>query len=87
VVGPSFDPAGGASFGLFRRSPVTGAYDQIAAIRGGYGTTGQEVCFALPLQDLNLLDGGDLSRVSAFTALGSYGGGPASILSKLRLSP
>jgi hypothetical protein len=60
------DIAGGASFGLFR---YDGNWRQVATLHGGFGTTGQEVVFAVPLADLGLRDGGVLSGLRAFTGL------------------
>lgn len=70
VLGPSYDAAGGASFGLFRL--VDGAWSQVAVLHGGYGTAGDEVDVAVPLDELGLGRGGRLSSVTAFTGLGSF---------------
>jgi hypothetical protein len=85
VLGPSYDPTGAASFGLFRQG-TGGLWSQVAALRGGYGTTGVEVVFALPLQDIGLQVGGRLSGLNAFTAAGSYLTGAAHILDEITLS-
>ena len=84
IPGPSYDPEGGASFGLFRRD-ANGLWSQVATLRGGYGTTGEEVVFSVPLRDLGLRHGGRLRQVRAFTAIGSYELGPASVLDTLAL--
>ena len=73
-----------ASFGLFRL--YQGSWTQVATLRGGYGTTGQEVVVALPLRDLGLQSGGTLSGVRAFTALGSYLTGAGHVLDTIALS-
>jgi hypothetical protein len=86
IPSPDYDAAGGASFGLFRQNPVTGVWTEIAALRGGYGTTGEEVVFALPLEDIGAQNGGQLSAMSAFTAVGSYETGIARILDRIELS-
>ena len=86
VLGPDYDAAGGASFGLFEQDAVTGLYtDEIASLRGGYGTTGDEVVFSLPTKSIGLRDGGTLRRLRAFIALGTYSTGPASVLDTVRL--
>ena len=86
IVGPSYDAAGGASFGLFRQDPTTGLFTQVATLRGGYGTTGEEVVFALPLRDIGLRTGGKLSGLRAFTAVGTYLTGATDVLDKIALS-
>ena len=86
VPGPSFDQAGGASFGLFERDAVTGRFTrQVATLRGGYGTTGDEVVFALPLWDLGLRSAQGIGRVSAFTAIGTFAGGAVRVLDSVEL--
>ena len=85
VPGSDFDVAGGASFGLFERDPATGLFEHVASLRGGYGTTGKEVVFSLPLADVGLSNGGRLRRVRAFTAIGSYDVGAVEILDMSRL--
>ena len=74
----------GAVFGLFRRNAL-GLWTKVAELRGGYGTTGDEVVFSVPLRDLGLEHAGRLSHVRAFTALGTFGGGPATVLDRVRL--
>jgi hypothetical protein len=83
--GPDYDPAGGASFGLFRQG-ADGLWTQIAALHGGYGTTGNEVVFALPLREIGLQTGGRLSGLRAFTAAGSYLTGAVKVLDEIGLS-
>jgi hypothetical protein len=75
----------GASFGLYR-STVAGAA-LVASLRGGYGTTGQEVVFSLPLRDIGVGDGGELAGLRAFTAIGSYVAGAVRTVDTIRLSP
>ena len=53
---------------------------KVATLRGGYGSTGEEVVCALPLKLIGLRRGGALSRVRAFTAVGSYDVGPIQVL-------
>lgn len=83
IAGPDFEQMGGASFGLFRKSPATGLYAKVATLHGGYGTTGKEVVFSLPLHDIGLEDGGNISDVTAFTALGFYDLGALKVLDQL----
>ena len=75
--------AGVARFGLFRLE--RGRWVQTATLRGGYGTTGDEVVFALPLRDIGAQRGGHLSHVRAFTALGSFDTGPVHVLDQARI--
>jgi Tol biopolymer transport system component len=58
-----------ATFALYRND--AGQWRQIAGLRGGYGTTGQEVVFALPLADVGLAEGGRITSAVAFSAVGS----------------
>ena len=80
-----FDLAGAASFGLFRcgTAPVC---TKVAALRGGYGTTGMEVVFSIPLETIDLQSGGWLSNIEAFSAIGSYAGGSVTTLDTLSLT-
>jgi Tol biopolymer transport system component len=82
--GPDALVNGGASFGLFRL--IDGAWTKVATLHGGYGTTGAEVTVALPLRDLGVQDGGRLSDVRAFTALGTYDAGAAQLLDQVVLA-
>jgi hypothetical protein len=79
-TGPMF-----ASFGLFRQNPATGLWTEVGSLHGGYGTTGQEVVFAIPLVDIGAQNGGRLRNLMAFTALGSFLTGPAAILDQISL--
>ena len=83
--GRSDDPAGGASFGLFRQDPTTGVYLQAATLQGGYGTTGDEVVFSMPLRNIGLQNGGHLVGARAFTAVGTFVLGAVRELDELRL--
>lgn len=75
------DPSA-ASFGLFR---CGGSFcTHVAELRGGYGTTGAEVVVSLPLRTLGLDDGGNLDRVTGFTATGSYATGRLAIVDRVR---
>jgi Tol biopolymer transport system component len=72
-----------ASFGLFRMA--AGGWTHVADLRGGYGTTGEEVVAALPLTDIGAQHGARLSSVDAFTALGSYQLGGTSVVDHVAL--
>ena len=74
-----------ASFGLFRCDGSGPACTETARLEGGYGTTGEEVVFALPWAALELEPGDEFAQVEAYTAVGSYVLGPAKIMDVLRL--
>lgn len=74
-----------ASFGLFRQG-TAGLWTQVASLPGGYGTTGDEVVFTLPLTDIGAQSGGRLSGLNAFTGIGSYLTGAAKVLDTIALS-
>lgn len=73
-----------ASFGLFAKTPTGWRF--VATLRGGYGTTGEEVVVAVPLSAVGLQAGGRLSGLTAFSAVGSYLTGAARVLDSLALS-
>lgn len=77
----------GGTFGLFDCTTLSRACTKIADLDGGYGTTGERVVFSLPLEAIGLQGGGELSGVQAFSAIGSLGSGPATILDTAILSP
>lgn len=74
----------GGTFGLLDCTD-TRICTKIADLRGGYGTTGERVVFSLPLADIGLQDGGELSDLEAFSALGSYFTGTAKVLDTVTL--
>lgn len=74
----------GASFGLFRAE--VGGWTRVAPLRGGYGTTGEEVVFALPVADLGAQHGGRLANLSAFAALGGYYAGTLDRIDQIALT-
>lgn len=59
--------ADGLAFGLFRFD--AGEWHQLSTLHGGFGTTGVEVVFAVPLADLGLRTGAGVSGLRAFTGL------------------
>jgi hypothetical protein len=86
VPGLDYDDGGFASFGLFRKDPITGMYtDHVATLRGGYGTTGDAVVFSIPLHLVGLENGVRLGHAKVFTALGSYLTGPVTILDEVSI--
>lgn len=75
----------GGTFGLFDCTGLRPTCTKIADLSGGYGTTGMRVVFSLPLEAIGLEDGGELSNVEAYSALGSYFTGPSKILDTVRI--
>ena len=78
-----------ASYGLFECSESI--CNEVAKLRGGYGTTGEQVVVSIPLAAVvkngkRLQEGGVLSALRAYTAYGSYLGGPTQVLDQLVLS-
>lgn len=67
-------------------SPTSPCLTHVATHKGGYGTIGEAVVTAVPLEALGLKNGGKLSDVEAFTAVGSYLTGATQILDSVRLS-
>lgn len=84
-VPDSADLVGGARFRLFKQDAATGEFRRTAQLTGGYGTTGEQVVFSLPLNQIGLEDGGELSHVEAFSALGTFYTGAQTILDTVRL--
>ena len=62
-----------ASFGLFRLD--VGQWRHVAALAGGYGTTGQEVVMSVPLATLGAVHGAVVSRVTGFAGIGTFATG------------
>ncbi|MGH2753695.1 MAG: hypothetical protein ACRDLB_04615 [Actinomycetota bacterium] len=63
-----------ASFRLLRDDGLSSS--EVAVLQGGYGTTGEEIVFAIPLELLGSGGGGHLTHLSAFstTAAGAEAG-------------
>lgn len=80
VPGDSFDNAGGASFGLFKSEGDSSPWTQVATLQGGYGTTGKEVVFSIPVSVIGADNGVELSNLRVFTSVGSFATGPITIL-------
>lgn len=82
IGGVSAGNPAGASFGLFKCTET--ACLQVAPLLGGYGTTGERIVVALPLKVLrddgtNIREGDKIGDLFAFTAFGSYMGGPSGV--------
>lgn len=75
----------GVTFGLFDCSETRPVCINVADLRGGYGTTGMRVVFSLPLREIGLQDGGELSNVEAFSGLGTFQTGATEILDIVRI--
>ena len=65
-----------AAFGLFSCSTGSRSCTRMAALNGGFGTTGERITFSVPFSELHIQSGSALSNVKAFTALGSFLAGP-----------
>lgn len=60
-------------FGLFSCSgPASIDCEEVTALKGGFGTTGQEIVVSLPLERLGAHDGSVLSETLAFSSVGTY---------------
>lgn len=75
----------GGTFGLFDCTTAAPACMEVGALEGGYGTTGMQVVFSIPLGELGLDSGGTLKDVEAFSAIGSYRTGVAEVLDRIQL--
>lgn len=70
------------SFGLFRCDEIEGMCEPKADLKGGYGTTGERIVVALPLEVLredgtNVKEGDPIGVLFAHVAQAPYLGGPA----------
>lgn len=66
--------ASSLNFGTFRLFDCTDTQPlcmKDSDLRGGFGTTGMRVVFSLPLNEIGLETGGELSDVVAFSAIGN----------------
>ena len=54
-------------------------------LEGGYGTAGADIRLSIPLKSLGLKGGGSLSRVEAYSALGSGPAGPMTLIDRIEL--
>lgn len=71
------------TIGLF--SCTDRACHEIARLRGGYGTTGEQVVASIPLALLGLQDGGRIEHLHAFSALGTFAGGAEMLFDRVTL--
>lgn len=58
----------------------------VTELEGGYGTTGDEIVFALPRAAMGSAAGNGLTDIEAFSALGNQRTGASSILDRLQVS-
>lgn len=76
----------GGTFGLFDCTDRADTLcSKVADLRGGYGTTGMRVVFSLPLAGIGLENGGEISDVEAFSAMGSYLTGAVQVLDRVAI--
>ncbi|HVE74231.1 MAG TPA: hypothetical protein VNA30_03950 [Mycobacteriales bacterium] len=78
-----------AAFGLFSCSELTCA--EVAALQGGYGTSGHQIVVSVPLAALTkagkpLAEGGLVSVLRAFSSYGTYLGGSTQLLDQVLLT-
>ncbi|MGH2754149.1 MAG: hypothetical protein ACRDLB_06910 [Actinomycetota bacterium] len=73
------DPA----FGLFRC--LRDACTKIASLKGGYGTVGEAVVAAVPLDAMSFEAGETIEDLEAFSAIGTYTTGAVRVLDRARL--
>ncbi|MGH2755358.1 MAG: TolB family protein [Actinomycetota bacterium] len=76
-----------ADFGLFSCTEDTTGKRCMKMVdaSGGFGTTGDRITISLPLEQLGFDDGGRLSNVQGFTALGNYLLGARRVLDTVRI--
>ena len=72
----------GGHFGLFDCTTAT-TCTKIRDLDGGYGTTGHRVVFSIPLDEIGLSDGGRMTGVQAYTAIGGFESGPIRLVDQL----
>jgi Tol biopolymer transport system component len=73
-----------ASFQLYRMTK-SATWTHVASLHGGYGTTGQEVVVAIPLDVIGARSGGRIGAASAFAGYGTTLAGPADIVDTVAL--
>lgn len=84
----SADPLN-AAMGLFECTETL--CTEVAPLKGGYGSTGEQIVVSVPLAKVAkdgkpLAEGGVLSGLRAYTALGGYYSGPSQLLDQVVLS-
>lgn len=75
----------GGTFGLFDCTGSNPVCDEDAQLKGGFGTTGNQVVFSLPLKDIGVMKGAEISNVQAFSAIGGYLTGATEVLDRVNL--
>lgn len=75
----------GGTFELFDCTGAGHSCTKLRTLTGGYGTTGERVVFSLPLAAIGVTERGRLSRVTAFSAVGTGATGASKVLDTLRL--
>lgn len=75
----------GGSFGLFDCTR-SAACTKVADLKGGYGTTGMRVVLSLPLEKIELQNGGEITDVEAFSAMGNHLTEPKQVLDRASIS-
>jgi len=75
-----------AGYGLFACTEIT--CNQVAELKGGYGTTGEQIVVSIPMAVITksgkpVGEGATLSALRSFTSFGSYLGGPTQLLDQL----
>ena len=78
-----------AAMGLFECTEVV--CTEVTSLKGGYGSTGEQIVVSIPLSAITangraITEGGVLSSLRAFTAYGTYYGGPAQLLDQITLT-
>jgi hypothetical protein len=58
----------------------------VAVLKGGIGTTAQEVLVSLPVGTIQASDGSPLTGLRAFTAQGNTSSGPGTTINQVSLS-
>lgn len=75
----------GAEFALFDCTARSECF-KIADLSGGYGTTGERLVFALPLEYLQLNNGGEIRGAEAYSQIGDVPSGAGAVLDSVELS-
>jgi hypothetical protein len=75
--------ADGTGFALYDGTGATASLLQ--TLRGGFGTTGDEVVFALPMRALGLSVPERMSAVTAYAGIGTMAAGTTCVLDRIRL--
>jgi len=82
-LGPHGETA--AEFGLFSCGVGRLLCTKVANLKGGFGTTGERITISVPLDDLGIEDDSVISKVKAYTSLGTFLGGALQIVDEASL--